>query len=285
MYRTEESSLSLAHRRSTHWCALLCAICALIAYSMSLPASSSAYPANAGDDPTAVVPDPGDPPVTLVPEGGGTSATGKGGKGGGGATTNVVSPRRYTISVANGWSSMRNAPNSWFIGTAGNGMTLNAFNPPAGSTYRMGYLTERNMCGWISENNLTNNNTTGSSACDANWSLNVADFSTVINCDTCNGGWTTHLTGNTCYLRNIYPWYPGPYDTPPTMPVDFTVCNPAGKTVQWRYISKNGLWVAISDSDYQQAWFFVPRVALPSNICAAGTHPSSVWPGANVCNT
>ena len=37
----------------------------------------------------------------------------------------------------------------------------------------MGYLTERNMCGWILSTNLINNNTTGSAACDANWSLNV----------------------------------------------------------------------------------------------------------------
>ena len=66
-----------------------------------------------------------DPPVTLVPEGGDQTSKGKGGKGGG-ATTNVVSPRKYTINVSSGWSSVRNAPNSWFIGTAQTGMTLNA---------------------------------------------------------------------------------------------------------------------------------------------------------------
>lgn len=46
----------------------------------------------------------------------------------------------------------------------------------------------------------------------------------------------------------------------------------------WRYVSKNGEWVAINDvnSSYALKWFFVPRSAVPG-ICPGGAHGSGVW--------
>lgn len=228
-----------------------------------------------GEDVNTVLPDPVEPPVELspiddAPDGGITPSF-------------VTSPRRYTVSITNGWGSIRARPNSWFIGSIANGWTLNAFNPPSpdpGS--RLGYFFERNFCGWVLNQNLINNNTTGTSACNSNWTLAVKDFTQIINCDTCNGGYLTHLTGYTCYVRNAYPWWAGP-DYPPGQPLDFTVCNNAGTPVYWRYISENGQWAAISDPQYSFKWFFVPTQALPSTICSQGVHYSTTEPGALSC--
>jgi hypothetical protein len=230
-----------------------------------------------------ILPDPVEPPVTLIPQDGNTSTTRPKG-----VTTNAVTtPRKYTIQASPGWASIRSSAHSWFIGSAQTGMTLNAFNPdpahPEDADSRMGYITERNMCGWLLTQSITNQNSTGVSQCGSNWSLGIGSASQMINCDSCNGGYSTNLLAYTCYVRNAYPWWTGP-DYPPGQPLDFTVCNNAGHQVYWRYVSANGQWVAISDPNYAMTWFFVPRSALPANICTVATHPSGVWPGANTCS-
>lgn len=257
---------------------------AMLLVSIAAFAPAAGWASDPGADWVApqMQPDPIEPPVTLIPQGG-TSA---GGSAKGGATTNsVVTPRKYTIQADSGsWATIRSYANSWFIGSVQTGMTLNAFNPPSpdpGS--RLGYVPERNFCGWVINTNVINQNTTGISECDSNWSLTPASFTQMINCDSCNAGYATTLMGYTCYVRNAYPWWTGP-DYPPGQPLDFTVCNNAGHQVYWRYVSANGQWVAIIDPSYSLSWFFVPRSALPSNICTATPHASTVWPGATTCS-
>jgi hypothetical protein len=71
--------------------------------------------------------------------------------------------------------------------------------------------------------------------------------------------------------RNVYPW------NVPAAGYDLAgIQRPAGYAVDWRYVSEDGNWVAVSDPDptpavADQKWFFVPKWSLPT-VCGGGAN-------------
>lgn len=217
---------------------------------------------------TRVVPDPPDVPVTLeplhrpvpaVPIGEGDSTAGA----------------RYRINVHDGlpWASSRNEPLGFFVNSVRDDTIMTVVKGqrttgPNGETqHYMGDIDHYPnwFCGWVFAMNMDPLERQGTSRCPSDWTLAPSRFSQYINCETCRGGWTVSLAHSVTYVRNVYPWAPN-HEVH-----DYSISRPAGYEVHWRYVSEDGNWVAVSDTDpdMHMKWFFVPKSALP-NICGGG---------------
>lgn len=241
-----------------------CLLAGLVFTASLTPATGWAARSGA-EDPTRIYNAP-EISVTLTPV-----------QGNGVASQSFSTTTQYVISVPAGqgtWASVRNRPQQFAIGSASNGVILDAIKGDitGASTYHyMGAVRQAPVffCGWIMAQNLNPTGSTSNSFCPYSWDAPPQAFSQYINCENCNGGWAVTLKQPACLYRNVRPW------DIPADPQQQAVCRPSGYQVYWRYVSEDGRWVSVADQGLTgNQWVFVSKDALPG-ICSAGARPPS----------
>jgi hypothetical protein len=185
------------------------------------------------------------------------------------ATRDTVVHTLYTISYA---------PNSYVIGNAYAGWTdLVQGKPqfsrgpgnPDGHSYRWGYIFGENFdhCGWVSNGVLRAGAATGN-RCGAPQQIDtphfMATYTNGIHNHLAGDGSLTHMQydGAGCSDKNGY-GNVGPWRVPAT-PANSLGQVPNGRTLRWRYVSKDGNWVLVHDGTNNGSktlpnWYFVHR--------------------------
>jgi hypothetical protein len=175
----------------------------------------------------------------------------------------------YTISYA---------PNSFVIGNAYAGWTDIVQGDPQfskgpgnseGASYRWGYIFGENFdhCGWLSNGVVSGTGKTGA-RCGNPQEIDTPHFMDTytngIHNHLAGDGSLTHMnySGSGCTDRNGY-GNVGPWKVPAT-PANSVGAVADGKTLHWRYVSKDGHWVLVHDganngSKTLPNWYFVHR--------------------------
>jgi hypothetical protein len=177
-------------------------------------------------------------------------------------------------------STISYAPNSYVIGNAYPGWTDQVQGNPqfskgagneGGAYYRWGYIYGENFdaCAWINNATASATGITESyNKCGAGQQIDSplfkAKFTNGMLNEKAGDGSLTHMhyAGSGCSNKNGYgnvdPW------KVPATPANSTGAVPDGRTLLWRYVSKDGNWVMVRDpsnsgSKTEPNWYFVHR--------------------------
>ncbi|MDQ6778229.1 MAG: hypothetical protein M3071_18885 [Actinomycetota bacterium] len=214
--------------------------------------------------------DPG-PPATLTPTALGAVISGLG----------LFNPYRITV-INNGWSTIRNAPQSYVIGSAHSSWLMNVSTTKRtrGSgrgvtTYALGSIggDYQDRCGWLSAKNFVP--TLGPNMfdlCPHNFGPTPRDFAIGLNCASCTDGTGVRTIADTQRFTNLYPNpYPVPAESGPRNPIDPVGATlKAGFLVKWRYVTTDDRWVMVRVGKRRDGfpnWVFISRAALPRHLC------------------
>ncbi|WP_210491528.1 hypothetical protein [Patulibacter sp. SYSU D01012] len=173
--------------------------------------------------------------------------------------------RRWTIATAGGWVTARNDVQQLYIGAGKNGWTFDSVkssksapSDPALGLY--GYLYGKyKYCAWINSEALGDSEPSPTDHCRSFDHIPVRDFAAIVNCDQCNGGTSVRLNRAVSGYRNVRPWIRGP-----KVASSEAVTYKAGDRVNWRYVTPDNKWVAVSDRSIPSAanWVFIARDAF-----------------------
>jgi hypothetical protein len=186
----------------------------------------------------------------------------------------------YSTHVVTSISTISYAPNSYVIGNAypgwhddvqGNAQRSAGPGNWGGASYRWGYLygEQFNHCAWINDatavgtHTIANGRTCGSPQ-EIDTPYFLAKYTDGIHNDLAGDGSETHMhyAGSGCTDHNGYgnvdPW------EVPAVPRNSTGPVPDGRTLYWRYVSKDGHWVLVHDATNdgrrdEPNWYFVHR--------------------------
>jgi hypothetical protein len=171
------------------------------------------------------------------------------------------------------------APNSFVIGNAYPGWTDDVQGDPQfssgpgnpdGVSYRWGFLYGESFdhCAWIANSASSGSTHVDTSACGAPQQIDTpyffATYTNGIHNDNPGDGSLTHMhyAGSGCSdtsgYGNVEPW------KVPATPHNSLGAIPDGRTLLWRYVSRDGDWVLVRDpantgSATVPNWYFVHR--------------------------
>jgi len=190
---------------------------------------------------------------------------------------------RWKITSPGDNASIRNATpgsvgNGYVIGAARNGWTFDEqYHDSSSSGWAYGYIWGNfNHCGWVYNGNYGSSQGSTSSRCPGSPSYNYpyTDFTSSLNCQpgTCSDGSVAHINYTASGCTRPGSAYPNvnPFAVPAN-PTDYYGQLPNGRTVYWRYVSKDGHWVMVRDPYYLSEsfnisppanWFFVAHNCL-----------------------
>ena len=170
------------------------------------------------------------------------------------------------------------APNSYVIGNAYPGWSMFVQGPrqfargpgnPGGAYYRWGFLGGQfRRCAWIEDGNTTGGTPTPN-RCGAPRQIDtpyfLRTFTNGTKNDNAGDGSPTHMnhgasgcTDHRAY-GNVSPW------ATPARPANVVGDVPDGKSLLWRYVSRDGRWVMVRDphpAAGKPNWYFVPRACV-----------------------
>jgi hypothetical protein len=213
--------------------------------------------------------DPG-PPVTLTPVFLGAVTSG----------LSLLNPFRISV-INDGWSTIRNAAQSYVIGNAHNGWlmniatTVNTSGSKSGNeVYALGAIggDYQNRCGWVQAANFGFGvGPVIINPCPDNFGPTPKDFAIGLNCENCTDGTAVRTIADTQRFANVYPNpYPTPPEAGPRNGIDPIDTLKAGFLVRWRYVTTDDRWVMVrvgSRTDGFPNWVFIARGALPQHLC------------------
>jgi len=191
----------------------------------------------------------------------------------GGADVSEESARHHVARVA----TLSYAPNSFVIGNAYPGWTLDAQGPPQfssgpgnpnGADYRWGFFYGEHFdrCAWIDVGDLAGTVAREGNRCGARQEIDtplfLATYTNGMHNHLAGDGSLTamHWAGSGCVDRqgygNVDPW------RVPAWPANPIGEIPDGRALRWRYVSRDGEWVLVREPNATGAgpnWFFVHR--------------------------
>lgn len=207
----------------------------------------------------------------------------------------TTSGKHYFISTARRWATLRGSVNFLAVGLATNGWRLDPLGKKASSSV-WGHLGETvHKCLWVNTRTLSSQSAGGNTTCSSDpaarhlpqsaylssWNGDM-DAGPYQNCrypvrngrrhHEC-GGFVTTIGGGCPYgayvFANVRPWVSGADANNQLYSI------PAGATISWRYVTKDGRWAMIRDNSHQgpdrrstrtfnQAWGFIATQCVAS---------------------
>jgi hypothetical protein len=187
------------------------------------------------------------------------------------------SDEALAVESVNGITTLSYAPNSFVIGNAysgwhdavqGNAQFSKGPGNESGVSYRWGMVFGENFdhCAWINESDVTTDVDHPGALCGTPQEIDTpyffATYTNGIHNDLAGDGSLTHMhyAGSGCSDTNGYgnvePW------RVPATPANSLGAVTDGKTLLWRYVSKDGNWVLVRDPSppaESPNWYFVHR--------------------------
>lgn len=168
---------------------------------------------------------------------------------------------RYTVVVGGGWANIRNEHIGGYVLGNAHGVspnwTFDVTNTASNPWYYGFAYGDYNDCGWILNNNLSNDHVTGNSYCGSSGTDFPTSQFTDGEISPCCGGTSVAVNQPCAEFANDLPRTGGDH------PEDYTgvvVYPPAH--VQWRYVTKAGGMVMVHDQaipDRAGDWVFMWR--------------------------
>lgn len=191
----------------------------------------------------------------------------------------ATSGEALSVHKVNAITTISYAPNSFVIGNAypdwtddvqGNPQFSSGPGNPDGVSYRWGFLYGESFdhCAWIDDARASGSTQEDTDRCGAPQEIDspyfFATYTNGVHNDNAGDGSLTHMhyAGAGCSDRNGYgnvdPW------KVPATPDNSTGEVPDGRTLLWRYVSRDGKWVLVRDpantgSASKPNWYFVHR--------------------------
>lgn len=170
----------------------------------------------------------------------------------------------FKVRTGGRWSIIRNGPAGLAIGNARTGWEV-VGRSRSSFGYVLGYVRGTDEgpddfagCAWIAKANLVKVGRDRDAACD--WLNYSRNFMSRINCRDCAGGTKVKLIRSAGQFANYSKRF-GLKDRLRTVP--------AGRCVEWRWISKAGGAVMVKDRRFPNqfgSWVFIRRSALPEEL-------------------
>ena len=175
----------------------------------------------------------------------------------------------YTISYAPNSFVIGNAYPGWTDHVQGDPQFSSGPGNPNGASYRWGFLYGENFnhCGWVSDS-IVKDSGRAHNECGSPQEIDTPHFAATYtngmrNRKVSDGSLThMHYAGSGCRdvngYGNVSPW------RVPATPANSVGAVPDGRTLYWRYVSKDGEWVLVHDpvnngSKTLPNWYFVHR--------------------------
>ena len=166
----------------------------------------------------------------------------------------------FEVQTKGGWSIIRNGPAGVAIGNARTGWEVVARSRDTYG-YIVGYVRgtkDYAGCAWLSRANLERVGPDRPSRCE--WLRFSRRFASRMNCPNCGSGSKVHLIKEAVQYANYSKRF-GLRDELRRVP--------AGRCVEWRWVSANGGAVMVKDRRFRNSegsWVFVSRKSLPEDL-------------------